>query len=168
MKHTDFSNMYDKTCDAIKEHIDRLESYVEKYPDIALLVEVLSFPMLYGTEHEDEEMIEADAWAQQLSQLLYHICKYSFYNGMRSRIQGDWVYELNSFISNYLLDDFYFKLEQVGPNKLWQAKTSSDGIQDAKQLVDAAKDNVEAFKQVDLKIAARQELMRQLVIGDLS
>jgi tagatose-1,6-bisphosphate aldolase non-catalytic subunit AgaZ/GatZ len=160
--------MYDKTCDAIKEHMDRLESYTEKYPDIALLVEVLSFPMLYGTDHEDQEKIYADACAQQLSQLMYHICKYSFYTSMTSRIQGDWVYELNSFIGNYLLDDFYFKLEQVGPNKLWQAKAASSGIQDAKQLVDAAKDNVEAFKQIDLKIAARQEIMRQLVIGDLS
>jgi hypothetical protein len=165
MKHTDFANMYITTCNAINEQLVELEQTVNANPDIELLVDVLTVPMRNGVNNTDTDTID---WAENLSQLIYQICRYDFYNNITSNIHGDWVYELNSFIGNYLLDDFYFKVYQVGQNGLWQAESTESGIQDAKKLVDAAKENIEIYKQVDLKIAARQEILNQLIIGDLS
>lgn len=166
MKPTDFANMYITTCNAIQEQFNKLEHKVNTNPDIEILVNVLTLPMQCGWKQVDADALN---WAENLSQLIYQICRYDFYNNITSDIHGDWVYKLNSFIGNYLLDDFYFKVYQVGQHGLWQATCDNDhGTQDAKKLVDAAKENIEIYKQIDSTIDARRTMLNQLLTGDLS
>lgn len=166
--NSNFELMHNITNCAIKEHVIKLEQRANKHPTIGRFIDVLMFPMTHGTIHESQESIDSMQLSHQLSQLLYQICSYDFYTNITNRIQGDWAYELNSFISNYLLDDFYFKLEKTGPHHTWLASNAESGLQDANLLVDAAKYNVIIHNQIDAKIAKKQEIRQQLRLDDLA
>jgi hypothetical protein len=107
-----------------------IQADCEKYPDIKEFVELF---------------LGDDKVASELQMLVYYITNWD----MRPTT-SDVVVNLESFISNYFLDDSYFSVFETDycGKMIYKAKYDGDGTQKPRLLIDAARHNVEVYRKL--------------------
>lgn len=137
-----FDQMHAITHSMIDSQLEELRETCAQYEDIAEFVRLITYPM-FNTDERSEQSVDYRV-GQALGSFIYDLVNYDFISATTNsfHFQSDWVYQLNSFIGNYFLDDSYFIVKKKSPFGVWRAEYS-DGefaTQDPLVLIEAAKD----------------------------
>lgn len=120
-----------------EDDMKRLVETCNKYPEIEEFVRVLINGLL--SDDKSEEYRIADVLSGFLWQLNNIDIRSSLTNPHHYR--GSWLYELNSFIGNYFLDDARFAIVRSEGYNDWKVISDCEnGIQNPLALIAAAKD----------------------------
>lgn len=166
-----FSQMRAITHSMIDEQLQELADTCAKYDDIAEFVQMITYPMLNKDEERSNQSLEYRI-GQALGSLMYDLVKYDFISATTNEFhfQSDWVYQLNSFIGNYFLDDLYFTVNRQNPFGIWrvEAAIGEFATQDPRVLIEAAKD-ISNFYNIENQLSdgsiTTAEYRQQLVNG---
>lgn len=144
------------TSDHMYKNLRQLKDYCQN-ADIADFVYHITYPInhleLRWTPNKEYSI------ARNLCKFMYDLQGYDFESAITNEyhFQGNWIYELNSFIGNFFNDDSYFVLEKEDEFSCWEARVANDcdkGSQDPKKLINAAIENIELRNHLQEKMAS--------------
>lgn len=149
-KDIQFEQMRTITHSMIDSQLEELRETCSQHENIAEFVRLLTYPM-FNTDERSEQSVDYRV-GQALGSFMYDLVNYDFISATTNsfHFQSDWVYQLNSFIGNYFLDDSYFTVKKKSSFGVWRAEYA-DGefaTQNPQVLIEAAKD-IAAFYDIE-------------------
>jgi len=156
-------NILNNMTKAVKTQINELDDTLLHFPYISDFVLTVLSP-LEGYKNHDSQVVD------RLHTLLWQISGYDFSTALTNPCHRDSnvIYELNSFIGNYLLDDaaFYVHKELFG----WKAQSSGNDdpwYQNPAILIEAAKENANFIDMIE-NVADKKERRDLYIKGMVS
>jgi hypothetical protein len=139
------NDLFNRTIVRLQEQKDELINYMETDVHVKNFVEKLLLCTVYTDITYSEETLEI-LHSSALCTMFWELTNYDIKSAVSNKYhtKGDWVYEINMFIGNYIYDDAYFTLKKE--NKIgnqWSLRNANDedDIYDINALLAAALEN---------------------------
>jgi len=139
------NELFDRTIFRLKEQKSELINYMENDAYVKNFVEKLLLCTVYTDVTYSEETLEI-LHSRALCTMFWELTNYDIKSAISNQYHtlGNWIYELNMFIGNYIYDDAYFTLKKESRiGNQWSLRHANDGddIYDINALLEAALEN---------------------------